>query len=94
MRSVTKLGRRIKRTYNLRPDTVETVRRLADAHVGTTQDAVVERAVRDLDRAVRDQLHTHAWAEAGRDPAFQAEVQAIWDGLASDDRRAWEPGIE
>jgi hypothetical protein len=80
----------VKRTYNLRPATVETVRRLVDARVAPTQDALVERAVRDLDREVRDREDTRLWAEAGREPAFRAAMQAIWDGLAADDHRAWE----
>jgi hypothetical protein len=89
---MTRAAQRVKRTYNLRPATVETVRELVEAHVAPTQDALVERAVRDLARAFRDELHTRAWAEAGRDPAFQAEMREIWEGLAADDRLAWESG--
>jgi hypothetical protein len=87
---MAKLGRRVKRTYNLRPATVETVRRLVEAEVAPTQDALVERAVRDLDRELRDQEHTRLWAEAGRDPEFRAEMEQLWAELATDDQRAWE----
>jgi hypothetical protein len=87
---MAKIVRRIKRTYNLRPATVETVKRLVDANVAPTQDALMERAVHDLDREVRDQQHTRLWAQAGQDPEFQAELRRIWDGLAVDDHRAWE----
>jgi hypothetical protein len=89
---MTKVLRRVKRTYNLRPSTVETVRRLVEADVAPTQDALVERAIRDLDRVSRDERHTRLWAEAGRDPQFQAEMREIWEGLATDDHRAWELG--
>jgi hypothetical protein len=82
----------VKRTYNLRPATVDTVRRLVDAQVAPTQDALVERAVRDLARQFRDELHTRLWAQAGQDPGFQAEMQEIWEGLAADDGLAWGPG--
>jgi hypothetical protein len=89
---MTKVARRVKRTYNLRPATVDTVRRLVEAQVAPTQDALVDRAVRDLARQFRDELHTRLWAQAGQDPEFQAEMQEIWDGLAADDRGAWGPG--
>ena len=85
-----RVARRVKRTYNLRPTTVDTVRRLVEAEVAPTQDALVERAVRELARDFRDVLHTRAWAEARHDPEFQAELQEIWDAFAADDRFAWE----
>lgn len=81
---------KVKRTYNLRPDTVETVRRLAEANVGPTQDAVVERAVRELARRLRNDAHTRLWAEAGRDSVFQAEMHELWDAFEADDRAAWD----
>lgn len=71
---------------------MDTVRRLVEAQVAPTQDALVERAVRDLARQFRDEVHTRLWAQAGRDPEFQAEMQEIWDGLAADDRLAWGAG--
>jgi hypothetical protein len=87
---MAKAKRTVKRTYNLRPETVDTVRQLVDARLAPTQDALVERAVRDLARGFRDEQHTRLWARAGQDPAFQAEMQEIWDGLSADDRRAWD----
>jgi hypothetical protein len=87
-----KVARRVKRTYNLRPATVDTVRRLVEARVAPTQDALVERAVRDLAREFRDELHTRIWAQARQDPKFQAEMQEIWNGLEADDRFAWGSG--
>ena len=45
----------IKRTYNLSPETVATVKRLADVeHVAATQDAVVEYAIAEISRQLRD----------------------------------------
>jgi hypothetical protein len=49
----------------------------------------VERAIRDLSRTCRDDLHSHLWAQA---PEFQAEMQEIWDGFAADDHLAWATG--
>ncbi len=68
---------------------MDTVRRLVEAQVAPTQDALVEQAVRDLARAFRDDLHTRLWTQAGQDPEFQAEMQEIWEGLAADDPLAW-----
>jgi len=68
------------------------VRRLVEAQVAPTQDAVVERAVRDLARGFRDELHTRLWEQARQDPDFQAEMQEIWDGLEADYRLAWREG--
>jgi hypothetical protein len=89
---MARVARRVKRTYNLRPATVATVRELVEARVAPTQDALVERAVRDLAREFRDELHSRLWAQAAQDPEFQAEMQEIWDGLAAEDLAAWGPG--
>jgi len=84
------VGRRIKRTYNLSRETVETVRELqAEYAAGPTQDAVVERAVRDLARHLRDERDATSWAKAARDPEFQGEVAELEAEFAADDRRAW-----
>src|SRR5438477_12576230 len=92
---MSRVARRVKRTYNLRPATVDTVRRLVEARVAPTQDALVERAVRDLAREIRDELHSQIWTQAGQDPEFQAEMREVWDGLADDDRTALgsRPGV-
>ena len=67
---------RTKRTYSLRPATVSRVRELA-ARYGSSQDAVVDRAVEELDRSVREEVEASRWAEAADDPAFIAEVAQI-----------------
>jgi hypothetical protein len=81
---------KVKRTYNLRPGTVATVRRLAEAHVAPSQDSVVDQAVRDLARRVRDAEHTRLWKEAAGDPGFQEEMRRLWAEFESEDRAARE----
>ena len=75
------MSARTKRTYSLRPETVARVRELA-ARYGSSQDAVVERAVEELERVRRDEDETEAWARAAEDPEFRresAEVAATFD---------------
>jgi hypothetical protein len=46
---------RMKRTDNLSSDTITTVRRLVEVdHVAATQDALVEHAIEELDRIIRE----------------------------------------
>ena len=75
---------RTKRTYSLRPATVGRVRELA-AKYGSSQDAVVDRAVEELARAQRDADEARAWAEAAEDHAFRAETEAIASELDEPD---------
>jgi hypothetical protein len=75
------MAARTKRTYSLRPETVTRVRELA-ARYGSSQDAVVDRAVEELDRGRRDDDEAQAWAEAGKDPEFRrenVEIAATFD---------------
>ena len=67
---------RTKRTYSLRPATVSRVRELA-VRYGSSQDAVVDRAVEELDRAVRDEAEASRWAQAAKDPKFTTEAAQI-----------------
>jgi len=69
---------RIKRTYNLSPVAVATVKRLVEVdHVAATQDALVEQAIAELDRAVHDAYEAQLWSEAALDPEFQQELAEI-----------------
>ena len=80
----------IKRTYNLAPATVQCVRELTDAYgVASSQDAVIELAVEELDRRLRDQRESDAWATAATDPAFQAEVDEIEAAYRLADAGTW-----
>ncbi len=85
--------KRVKRTYNLSPETVLTVRELADqAHVAPTQDAVVERAIQSLARRVRDREHARRFAACAQDPEFVGEMEEIAAEFEQDDRAAWARG--
>ena len=79
-----------KRTYNLTAATVRAVRELADEyHAAPTQDAVVELAVSELARRLRDAEEADAWEAAATDPAFNAEAREVEDAFAGADRETW-----
>jgi hypothetical protein len=79
-----------KRTYNLTPATVRAVRELADEyHAAPTQDAVVELAISELARRLRDADEARAWETAATDPAFIGEAQEIEDAYRGADRETW-----
>lgn len=81
---------RTKRTYNLPERTVRTVRELATAYgVAETQDGVVELAVDELARRLRDADEADRWAAAAEDPAFRAEALDIDAAYATADRETW-----
>ena len=81
-----------KRTYNLTPATVRAVRELADDyHAAPTQDGVIELAVDELRRRIRDGEETAVWERAAADPAFRAEIEAIHADLPVTDPETW-PG--
>jgi hypothetical protein len=79
-----------KRTYNLTPATVRAVRELAEEYeAAPTQDAVVELAVAELARRLRDEQEASAWEAAGADPEFAREAQEIEDAYRGPDRETW-----
>jgi predicted transcriptional regulator len=81
---------RVKRTYNLAPDTVKRVREMADRYgVAPSQDAVIELAVDELERRLREQHEADAWERAAADPAFGTEVEALAGAYRSADRETW-----
>ena len=78
---------RLKRTYNL---SAATVKELAGEYrVAGSQDAVVELAVGELRRRVRDAEEAAIWERAASDPAFRAEVAAIEADFAPADAETW-----
>ncbi len=84
------MAARVKRTYNLDPRTVRTVREMAERYgVASSQDGVVELAVDELARRLRDQAEGDAWDEAARDPAFAAETDELEAAYRSADRETW-----
>jgi hypothetical protein len=78
-----------KRTYNLSRRTIETVQALADRKVAPTQDALVELAVDELARHVREADEADAWAAAAADPAFAAEVDSLEAAYRDADPATW-----
>lgn len=81
---------RVKRTYNLDPRTVRRVREMAERYgVAPSQDAVVELAVDELERHLREARETDAWEAAASDPEFANEVSTVVDAYRSADRETW-----
>lgn len=81
---------RVKRTYNLAPQTVRRVREMAERYgVAASQDAVIELAVDELERRLRDEREASAWDAAAADPAFGAEVAELDSAYRSADRETW-----
>ncbi len=72
------MSERMKRTYNLRSETVGRVRELAAAYGGSTsQDSVVELAVDRLYRERIEEQEAALWAQAADDVEFRAEMRTI-----------------
>ncbi len=84
------MGTRMKRTYNLAPMTVHRVREMAERYgVASSQDAVIELAVDELERRIREQREADAWDQAAADPQFQSEVDEVEVAYRSADRETW-----
>ena len=81
---------RMKRTYNLAPATVRRVREMAEEYgVAPSQDAVIELAVDELERRLRDEREGAVWEGAASDPAFRAELDELDAAYRSADRETW-----
>ena len=81
---------RTKRTYNLPDRTVALVRELSAGYgLADTQDGVVELAVDELVRHLRESEEGDLWAAAPGDPEFVAEVRAIEREFATADAETW-----
>ena len=81
---------KVKRTYNLSPATVRRVREMAEEYrVAPSQDAVIELAVDELERRLRDEREADAWEQAASDPHFTEESNALADAYRSADRETW-----
>lgn len=80
-----------KRTYNISSEAVATVKRLVeDRHIAPTQDALVEQAIIELERRIRDADDARLWGQAAADGEFQDEARRLDSEFVEDDRRAWE----
>ncbi len=79
-----------KRTYNLSEGTIRTVRELSGRYgLDRSQDGVVEMAVEELDRRLRDVEEARTWAAAAEDPAFQREAESLEATYRSADAETW-----
>jgi hypothetical protein len=74
--------KRTKRTYNLAEPTVRRVRELSELYgAAPTQDGVVDLAVEQLYRELREKAEGERWAAAAEDPDFQREMREVQRGL-------------
>lgn len=78
-----------KRTYNLSRRTIETVQTLAERRIAPTQDALVELAVDELARHVREADEGDAWAAAAADPEFTVEAEDLEAAYRTADAETW-----
>jgi hypothetical protein len=78
-----------KRTYNLSRRTIETVQALARRKVAPTQDALVELAVDELARHVREADEAETWAAAAGDRQFAAEAAELEAACGDADPATW-----
>ena len=79
-----------KRTYNLAPRTVRAVRELADEyHAAATQDGVIELAVDELQRRLRETAEARIWEAAAGDPGFTGEAGEVEKAYGSADSETW-----
>jgi hypothetical protein len=86
------MAARVKRTYNLSSSTVRRVREMAEQYrVAASQDAVIELAVDELERRLRDAEEAAAWEQAASDPGFVTEVGELEAAYRTADRETW-PG--
>jgi hypothetical protein len=68
------MSTKTKRTYNISPEAVALVKHLVEErHLAPSQDALVEQAIAELARRVRDADDARLWEQAASDGEFQAE---------------------
>lgn len=81
---------RVKRTYNLQASTVRRVREMAERYgVAPSQDAVVELAVDELERRLREAREADQWESAATDASFRAEADKLDAAYRPADRETW-----
>jgi len=79
---IASMSTKTKRTYNLSPEAVAHVRDLAArGDLAPSQDAVVEMAIEQLYREVRDREEAALWSTAARDEGFRREMRALASDL-------------
>lgn len=84
------MAARMKRTYNLAPATVRRVREMAERYgVAPSQDGVIELAVDELERRLREEREADVWERAAADPGFRSEADELEARYRSADRETW-----
>ena len=84
---------RTTRTYNLAERTVLVVRELAATYgVASTHDGVIELAVDELSRRLREDAEAERWPEAAADPAVRAESADLATADETAERETWPRG--
>lgn len=81
---------RTKRTYRLSVRTVKAIRELvSDYGVAPTQDALVEMALDDFARRMREEREARVWEAAADDPEFQRETREVATEFRAADAETW-----
>lgn len=81
---------KVKRTYNLSAQTVRSVRELSERYgLDSTQDGIVELAVGELERRLRDVEEARTWASAHEDPGFEREAADLEAAYRTADAESW-----
>jgi hypothetical protein len=57
--------------------------------LASSQDAVIELAVDELERRLREEREAAVWEEAASDPAFVADVEDLEAAYRAADRETW-----
>ncbi|MGH2358682.1 MAG: hypothetical protein ACRDGJ_11870 [Candidatus Limnocylindria bacterium] len=66
------------------------MREMAERYgVAASQDGVIELAIDELERRLRDEREAAAWEEAALDPAFRDDVDELEDAFRTADRETW-----
>jgi hypothetical protein len=72
------MNAKTKRTYTISVEADATVKRLVEEHhLATSHDALVELAIIELERRIREPDEARLWAAAASDPVFLREVEQI-----------------
>ncbi len=84
------MSTRVKRTYNLQASTVRRVREMTERYgVAASQDAVVELAVDELERRLREAREAVQWESVATDASFRTEADELEAAYRSADRETW-----
>jgi len=80
----------VVRSRGPRVRTVVAVRELAATYgLASTQDGVIELAVDELARRLREEVEGERWADAVGDPSFGRETADLAAAYATADRETW-----